>query len=102
MSLILKVGVKEIKSSPDIPRGPASESAAEISLAESEDCPGKRTKYNRFDKATGIYSKTTVKPSIGCYRPCGPCLQKCDLIHSLSILAGNILHWSYVKVDILS
>ena len=29
------------------------------------------------------------------------CLQNCDLVHSLSILAGKILHWSYGKIDIL-
>ena len=26
---------------------------------------------------------------------------KCDLVRSLSILAGKILHWSYGKNDIL-
>ena len=26
---------------------------------------------------------------------------KCDLVHSLGILAGKILHWSYGKVDCL-
>ena len=25
---------------------------------------------------------------------------KCDLVHSFSVLAGKILHWSYGKVDI--